>query len=257
MTSTYFIKLYGERNTGTNYVSKLLEINLEAALLPGVAPSAVRRIQRTLPGRDWVRDIYFRCTRQRNLGWKHGLVDAAEAELRRVRTTRRDHSLILLTLTRNPYAWLLSLHRRPYHSRQRGKLDFESFLVTPWPTLGRDNMQGTALASPVELWNAKNRAYLELFSRCEGGVRNLAIERILEDPRKVIESIAADYGIPRSTSFFTNYERSTKERNRNFASYRDYYLNERWKESLSASAIATITSAIDKNLMDRFGYRVL
>lgn len=30
------IKMYGERNTGTNYLAKLIDLNLHASQLPGV-----------------------------------------------------------------------------------------------------------------------------------------------------------------------------------------------------------------------------
>ena len=157
---TTFIKIYGERNTGTNYVSALVALNLAATQVPGGIPPGVRRIHRALPGHQWVRDLYFACTHRRNLGWKHCVPDPDE---RRLHTWKGEPgALVFVTLTKNPYAWLLSLHRRPYHPAHPRGLDFLTFLQTPWRTFGRDNMGRARLASPVELWNAKNRAYLAL-----------------------------------------------------------------------------------------------
>ncbi len=50
---------------------------------------------------------------------------------------------------------------------------------------------------------------------------------------------------------------STKDKSNNFAYYQDYYLNERWRDNLSEEAISIINEAVDKNLMNHFGYEVL
>jgi len=92
---TTLIKIYGERNTGTNYVGELIALNLAVRQVPGIIPDGVRRIHQTLPGREWVRDLYFACTGWHNLGWKHGL--AREGWPRR-------RGLALVTITKNPYA---------------------------------------------------------------------------------------------------------------------------------------------------------
>ena len=63
------MKIYGERNTGTNYIEKLVRMNLEAHLLNGVAPKPVQIMRRVLPGKQFVRDRYFKLTYGRNLGW--------------------------------------------------------------------------------------------------------------------------------------------------------------------------------------------
>ena len=39
--------------------------------------------------------------------------------------------------------------------------------------------------------------------------------------------------------------------------YRDYYLNERWREELSSEAIDLINTTLDRELMDYFGYELL
>lgn len=256
MTTTHLVKLYGERNSGTRYLSKLIELNLDATLVPGVVAKHVGRLQRALPGREWLRDAYFASTYRSNLGWKHAAVDAAAARKLQARRAAAGSKLILLTLTKNPYAWLLSLYDRPYHSGQRDELDFESFLHTPWRSVGRDNLKRAVLPTPIELWNVKNRSYLKL-TRSNPSACGLTYERILTDPRQVIERLAANFNIIKSTRYFENVRISTKGRSRNFAEYRDYYLNERWQSRLSTTAVATINRLIDKYLMDQFGYTVL
>ena len=205
------IKLYGERNTGTNWIAELVAVNLAVRQLPGVAPPFVRWLRRTLPGRasGWVPDLWFACTHKRNLGWKHGAV----------RTHATRHPAV--TITKNPYAWLLSLHRRPYQPSQPQGIDFETFLRTPWQTVGRDNMRRVTLETPVHLWNAKCRSYLGL----ENAV-HIRYQDVLEAPEAFIDRLVDTFGLPRSPACFTNRTRSTKDPSRNFGWYRDYYLNE-------------------------------
>ena len=62
------VKIYGERNTGTNYIDKLIRLNLETHLLTGVAPRHIQVLQRIIPGKQLVRDKYFELTYARNLG---------------------------------------------------------------------------------------------------------------------------------------------------------------------------------------------
>lgn len=249
---TTWIKLYGERNTGTNYVSALIALNVAARQVPGVIPDGVRRVHQTLPGREWVRDLYFACTGWHNLGWKHGLARTPKQLARASR--RRRGALAFVTITKNPYAWLISLHRRPYHPTHLGDLDFEAFLTTPWRTVGRDNMHRVTLGSPVELWNAKNRSYLAL---APASTLNTTYETTIHDPQAFIANVVEKFGTRRVTTSFRNHEVSTKDHTKDFGFYRDYYLNERWKDQLTDAAIAAINRRLDHDLVSRFGYRIL
>lgn len=53
------VKIYGERNTNTNYLSQLIGLNLKAEEIPGVVPARIMALQRRLPGNELVRDLYF------------------------------------------------------------------------------------------------------------------------------------------------------------------------------------------------------
>ena len=69
--SPQWIKIYGERNTGTSYLEQLIVRNLNVDSLRGGIPRSIRRL---FPNSEYARDWYFRATRSRNLGWKHALV---------------------------------------------------------------------------------------------------------------------------------------------------------------------------------------
>ena len=234
-------KLYGERNSGTNYVARLLEWNLAATQLPGVVPDRTLAILRRLPRREWQRDLWWAAAYRRNLGWKHGIPPTCAVE--------RAH---VVTITKNPYAWALSLHRRPHHPTHPQGLDLETFLATPWRTVGRDGLGRITLPSPVELWNAKNRAYVALGE----GAMNVSYEDVLRDPRSVVDRVADRFGIAKAPEYFRNPIEPTKDPGRGFAFCRDYYLNERWRRALPSRAVRAINRELDVELARRFGYEI-
>jgi hypothetical protein len=242
------IKIYGERNTNTNYLERLISLNLDAKQISGAAPGYIRIIQKILPGKEWLRDWYFSVTPQHNLGWKHSSVMSVQ-ELGHFDLL--ESGICFISITKNPYSWLLSLYRKPYsHQYSASRPDFETFLRTPWKTVARDNCE-SELASPVELWNIKNTSYLQL-AKLNG--LNITTESTVQDPQAVITRISEHFSIDRLSSRFLNHEKSTKDPGKDFAYYQDYYLNERWRDKLSDVAVTIINESVDKKLMSHFGY---
>lgn len=247
---TDLIKLYGERNTNTNYMSKLLALNLCSKEVPGMVPIWLRKIQDRSPGNEWIRDLYFNLTYGKNLGWKHSLAKPW-SEIQKCRIAQSN--LFFLTLTKNPYSWLLSLYRNPYHQHDSEMLDFETFLRSPWRTVGRENA-GAVLSNPIKLWNIKNKSYLQLDPK---QTLNLTSESVFENPEGSIRKVSEKFSIVRKSDKFIDYQSSTKGENKDSAYYRDYYLSERWRENLSQEAIEIINQSVNQQLMAHFGYRVL
>jgi hypothetical protein len=245
------IKLYGERNTNTNYLGRLVELNLVAEQLRGSASPRARRCQEVLPGNEWVLDLYFYLTFSKNLGWKHSLVKPA-SKLKRS-ALFKNKSVAVVTITKNPYSWLLSLYRNPYHRHDMQVIDFENFLSLPWKTTFRDNTLRT-LESPVELWNLKNESYLKL---AEINALNITSEEISRNPEAVVMKISEHFLVARKSSQFIDYDQSTKGENKTSDFYRDYYMNERWKVDLSAAAVSKINRAVNRRLMSHFDYDLL
>ena len=211
----------------------------------------MRRAQRFLPAKNQLRDIYFAATFPRNLGWKHSRVRDPQ-ELKSL-SLLKAHDVIFLTITKNPYSWLLSLYKRPYHQLYREELTFEEFLQAPWATMQRDNIPGP-LPSPSHLWNVKNQSYLGL----DGLSRmNLTAESILLDPEAVIESISREFQIPRKTSDFKNFDESTKYEDKTSEYYQKYYINECWRSDVSDEAKQIINPVLDEKIMTYFSYSYL
>ena len=245
------VKIYGERNTNTNYLGELIRLNLVAQCIPGVVPRKMREIQTRLPAKNLLRDIYFAATFHKNLGWKHSKVK--DADSLRKHTLVKQNGVCFVTITKNPYSWLMSLYKRPYHQQYKVKPDFETFLQLPWTTVRRENVRGH-IANPIELWNIKNRSYLQLETL---SVLNLTTEAIFEDAELVLQKIGKTFDIAIRSSTFINFEESTKYEAKGSDYYREFYIKEKWKENLSKEARSIINYYVDKDLMAKFGYKLL
>jgi hypothetical protein len=244
------LKIYGERNTNTNYLSELIRLNLDLPELPGVVPATIKRYQDKLPGNEWLRDLYFLSSYGRNLGWKHAAVDWSR--LKKTELYKRN-SVTVVTLTKNPYSWLLSLYKSPYHQYYAEKPSFSEFLARPWKTVWREGVSQW-VASPVHLWNVKNASYLR--EADEGRCLHLRTEDTLIDPQQVIERIAQVAAVA-GAGEFRNVLRSTKDGSKDFNYYRDYYLGESWRSGLAKQHIEVINQSLDQELMRCYGYTFL
>jgi hypothetical protein len=244
-SSRAVVKIYGERGSGTTWLERLIVRNLDVRCLRGGMP---RPLQRVFPRSERVRDGYFRLTAPHNLGWKHALPPDAHAI---APTGRSLAPVAFVTISKNPYAWLLSLHRRPHHARRRSAR-FDAFLAQPWETVGRENAP-VRFASPIDLWNRKNAAYLALGSRATAV--HVRYEDLLRDPRACIEALGTRLCAPPRRPF-ANVLDATKraDRGRRFEDYRAYYLEERWREALDDASLRRINAELDTDLMDRLGY---
>ncbi len=280
------IKIYGERNTGTNYLESLIERNInftkpkEGAC---IASSA---------------DSFVALSKMRRLGWKHRLVSARHLQEEGIQR----ESIFVITLTKNPYSWLLSLHKRPYapiHKRKNivsfdnngvpypytgcnvkivklirkcgrwgwiflskfsqwceyEKLTFSDFIRAKWHVQFNEGY-GKYFKNPVELWNVKNNAYLELSAHYH--VLSLTYEDLLDSPENAVRKIFNNIGMVLEK--FENVFDAAKKQDQSFKDhsfYRNYYLNECWKTQLSQKDIRWISSQLDPRVMRSYGYRFL
>lgn len=283
------IKIYGERNTGTNYLMQLLRnhLNILAEFKEGfIIPSVFSPID---------------ASRLEKLGWKHRLASAEFLENQQV--SREE--ILIITLTKNPYSWLLSLNKRSYaaiHLRtkvkrcvrelspsgfvRRSKLEwrfihfikrfgrsgqlflsryprwceyeklaFSDFIRAKWFSRF-DEGKDEGYKNAVTLWNEKNRAYLELAKHYK--VKLLTYEELLISPELVIEKIIEDLG--GTKPLFKNVYLAAKEEDKqtkDYDYYRDYYLQEHWREKLKPQDIKWINAYLDKDVMKAFGYSLL
>ena len=121
--------------------------------------------------------------------------------------------------------------------------------------MGREGVNGV-FASPIALWNVKNASYLALAAvvpHCTA----LRYEDLLADPAAALAQAAARCDLHPLPGGFRNVDASTKDAGRDFQSYQDYYLAERWQDKLSAAALDCIGAGLDAGLLQAFGYERL
>jgi len=242
------IKILGERNSGTNYLEKLVALNLNAEILRYYPRKWVGPFLRY----ETLLELAFELSKKKYLGWKHG-----KPRVREINNFPSDH-LSIITITKNPYSYLLSLYKRPYHYRGDKWPDFRSFLDCKWNTILMDNCGLKQFDSPIYLWNEKNKAYLELKNQVNKPVINLRYEDLIENPEKIMHMISKETG----TTFkgghqFQNISTSSKGDQKTFTDYQTYYLEEQWKEKIGASEIDFINQRLDFELVEAFGYQKL
>ena len=128
-------KLYGERNTGSRYLQRLLETNLQVSHLKLGQARSVKLDKLAEKQKDTVYAQRF----DHFLGWKHQCaLSAAQLRDRSALTGR----VLFVVTGKNPYSWLLSLFDKPYHIVDQRAANFNMFVRKPWGVLGRENMEG-------------------------------------------------------------------------------------------------------------------
>ena len=251
------VKVYGERNTGTQMMRQILAGNCVGDLWPGTVAelgamdrvTAAARDDRPEADRLLIReaviDDIFADAFERTLGWKHGIPDMD-------RLTAAATGTHFVVTVKNPYAWVVSMARRPHHNVLTGnRHSIEAFLDSPWITCGRDNAP-RHLASVIDLWTLKYRAWLALEARWPVTVVRYE-DLLLQDTTLAFLANRLDPGAQRPWQLPTEVPNNPND----LAFYRDYYSRERWREALPARCIDLIGSRLDHELMDRLGYPVL
>jgi hypothetical protein len=242
------IKIFGERNTGTNALKVLIEANSSTRVCPSVAAEidphfqarmnltryAPRRYRKRI--RETYIDSLFRRTPPR-MAWKHTATRFGELQ-------SLDGCPIIL-MTRHPASWLLGLHRHPYHALIPVERDFAAFLRSKWRLVKRDNL-GEQTVSPPELWNAKARSYLELIERLSR--RNMAFqvvrfEDFVVDQKAVFDDLKTLLRQPAEEPVVVTT--STKESDKNYQYYQEYYGGQKWREEIGEEAHRIIDGSID------------
>lgn len=257
------IKVFGERNSATRAVLRMVD---EAPLLaeaghPDVDEDDLEKydimIQQvtSIYSGPWKR-VYreaIKDVRAREMGalgtWKHAApeFDPVFAAM----------NVSVLFLVRNPYSWVQSLNRRPYHCMGRRQQELEDFLVFPWLTVGRDNVE-PILSSPMYLWNLKLRAYDRFRSAAaDAGVRTavLRFEDFVQNSVLSLNRALTSMGV--EPGLLKAIPGDTKAKGQPGRERRHFYLNELWREDLTSGAVSLINDMVDWDIAEAHGYAQL
>ena len=207
-------KIMGERNTGTRYLQQLLVKNLAIPHLRlNVENGKLNKMSEVEKDAVYERQEDF-------WGWKHAC--AAPRLVMDARSQEAGRILFVVT-SKNPYSWLLSMWRHPYHYVGAKPATFDKFLRRPWQIVGRERFEGCGgeparhakhqrfFKSPVDMWNRKLRSFAQLAAPYVAKVR---YEDLVDDPSAVVQLLKQNFGVRGGVSDaeggFANVESSTK-----------------------------------------------
>lgn len=257
------VKVFGERNTGTRAQLQMLRRSGDVTLrMAGAGSEAEQKRRAELAERiseqftgAW-RKLYMDALRDNRrhvtdplLTWKH----AAPAW----HQSFADQRVSVIFMVRNPYSWVLSMARRPYHIAGRRPDGLEDLLTRPWLTQRRDNTD-ILLPDVLALWQAKLGAYRTFAKQAKAnGVRSsiLNFESFVADPVASTRAALLQCGI--ASDNLRPARRNTKDKGQTLAEIQAYYAQERWRADLTRRSVALINARMDWELAGKFGYRCL
>lgn len=229
------IKVFGERNSGTNYLVSLLRKNLlddSCAVL------------------------------EKEYGWKHRFVNAQE--LAEQDTT----GTLFINLTKDPYAWIVSMHGKPHHAPQLYGLPFDEFVRSPWsswhgegnykrdldksPLLPEQEMVHDRSTNVVDLRNRKNRAALQLPEGCENYCF-MRYEQLLDDAEAAMQQLGAAFGLPLAAELVRSDGYHGKNQNVTFTR-NEHYAERRYLDNYSPALLGFVNEHLDHDVEAQLGY---
>ena len=256
------VKVFGERNTGTRAAIRMIAAahGVEEHVHPPIDEDVERfysdwleRVGAAYSGpwrrvyRETVRDM-----RQEKLGqtgaWKHGLAE--------YHPDYAEEGIAVLFMVRDPYSWILSMHRRPYHYQAQRNVDFDIFLRRPWKCVGRDRI-GPLLDTPLELWNRKVESYGAFMTAAKNHdvpTAVLRFEDFVQQPTSALKNALKCLGAQPSN---LRTLAPTKPMGKKARERRYYYGQRKWLVDLVRDDVDFINSAIDWDLAQSLGYEML
>ena len=184
------IKVFGERNSGTNFLSEFLRLNIDLNVLEHRKLPELQSIVASLPpslrtiAQEKLIDHQRMAELDENYGWKHSSTDIAYLQ-----GSQLFETTMFIFIVRNPYAFLNSLYRRPYNALYKDWRDRRDFLRTPWLCNLRDRVPYPLLESPVQLWNYKNASYLKTHKELPDRSILIRYEDLVTDPGRILEKL--------------------------------------------------------------------
>jgi hypothetical protein len=260
------VKVFGERNTGTNFLNQLLTRNTDLQVLghgnndnarrklKEIRQSAVRigsadkfspQVNRLILNRliDEERKLEY----LDNFGWKHSRVLVDELE-----KSPHKSSTLFVFLVRNPWRFVSALHRRPYNlfPAPRPDSNISCFIDSQFLANERDNMPSLIVDGPVEFWNKKVKSY---FDCCE--VFDNAIVCYYENIVTAIDEFMAVISPVCNVSKEIKIPiDSTKNDNKTFDQYRQEVLSYDPVKALGLDVYSKILERIDVDVLHRTIY---
>ena len=254
-----YVKIFGERNSGTIYLTGLVRENTNASILEG----DTRGKGGSLSGQnvlfqgaytgdnDYLQDLdHFRIL-QSDFGWKH-----ASPPTDVMNFSSHCHLTKFIFTTKHPCFWLQSIFKRPYNPRLSRSESFSEFIRAPWPLSRRDNLGSEKmLETPIDLFNRKVISYIECLAEFPKNSAFVRYEDLLNDTQGSVKNVCSGI-LGSGAAPFKNLMRSTKSADENFDFYKKKYTSRDYLNEINEEDLAFIESKLSKQVLEFCGYRV-
>jgi hypothetical protein len=221
-----YVKIHGLQRTGTNYLAQLINENLENTQAMMNAG-----------------------------GWKHGHYCAPWTLGREVH---------VVTITKNPYAWLVSLYNYWKHNPVGPNLDLVTFPQFVWGRAIFEESAGTPFLlraeNPVQHWNDMNFHWLTIRMN-EKQSLVIPYEALLFNAEGVTEGIGQNLGLKRKAEPFCDCLKvcepgdETPKLSEEDWSNKNYYVDEGYLDLYSNDLLKFVNKELDPEVMSMLGYR--
>ena len=165
-----YIKVFGEINSGANFLNKLLansldeeitilnhSLNIKSHLL--LLEYFIRNLIYTWKNKNLIFEHLVDFQRQEefsdNFGWKHAYIDENI-----ILSQPKSIETLFIFIVRNPWRAISSLKNNPYHLHPRPSKNLESFIHQGFILMSRDDFPLKKLTKSAGFWNLKNKSYL-------------------------------------------------------------------------------------------------
>jgi hypothetical protein len=274
------IVIKGERHTGTNFITNILEKSFGSAIRVLSGASDTDPLVSCNPFEREPPKTYCCWKHGYASTWCHGFQSPDLPALPGgVVSSLPPH----VFLVRSPYPWLLSMHDEPYDYDGDLTFNFSQFIRAPFSYVPRD-LQGTSLsgdpdyhANPIQLWNAKVRSYLQFESDVhygdepDGHRKDRAIvarvtHETLYDLKSLTKSLAPLLNISADVKDtvieyppFALYNNKFGEAfsKADFEKAKQYEVEERWLDLLSQEDLDFINMELESNVVEQAGLQVV
>jgi len=253
------VKIFGERNSGTHFLSSIVALNFSCRQLRGTAGLSRDSLAATLKGlpprkrlreRERVTDERIQAALGTDLGWKHGCVNFEVLQ----RDPAYSERTLFLVVHKHPADWLQSFHRKPYNSLEPvRRVSFADFLRRPWAGSTKENLPQAAAANPIDLWNSKHRSWLELRER---GYHAIYVKNsdFLVSFEEAIAPLAAFLPRKNPDRPFINLTKATKGSADSIVDLKSRYVDKAPFEGYSDLDKQFVEEQIDQEVLSKLGY---
>ena len=258
------LKVFGERNTGTNFLNSFLRLNTSLKVLRGGDGDRkeIKKQFRNFVDSHNITDSFAKRLvmeslldqeslkrRQKNFGWKHANVCPKVLS-----KLPKFENVCFIFIVRNPWRFISSLHQKPYNLLPRPDLDISKFIKSSIYTNQRDQLDGRLLKSPVELWNYKVRSYFEFNAVHPGQSLIVYYENLVISPEEFVGCLNRFCAVNKKIVIPKDSSKKHRGDSKKYADFCHEILSYNPREILGDDIFSLITAQLDQDLLAETPY---